>query len=260
MECSADENEKNAKWVSENRRGKLYASVSVLVIDVSPTDADIKVTFLALTRSGDSREPGRPTCVTVPWSDTNDDIWIQCPSTLKKGGSPPRPNRNATGLLYLEKRLVDEHNLYGTPKWPNSLPGGIYEQYEVWPTHVWVEGYAFRDEREPRFGKVDLLNEDWALAMGFTASNTHPPQQMELDGAAMELWLTPTGAGVCFGISSIASLHEAVKTIAESDDAHSVAHAVRTLATWLEISSTRPHLVTDEARDLIRRVLKTSAL
>jgi hypothetical protein len=255
MECTKEENDKNAKWVEEHRADKSYAPVPVLVTKVQVIDTSIEVTFLAATKGRDG-ERGPDVPVTVAWSETNDAIWIHCPSTVPMEGAPPRPTPDASGLLYIEKSLLDASGLFGTPKWPKSLPGKPVNPYAVWPTSVVVEGYLIRDGAAPRSGSVDLLNGKWALAMDFDPGAA---QQITLNGEAVKLWLTPTGVAEGFGSLPLSDLQQAVEIIEARPSAHSMANAWRTVARWVELSRTEPALDTAEARDLISRVLETPA-
>lgn len=190
----------------------------------------------------------------APVSCDNVDIWIKCPSTL-----PYPPVVTTTATLYIEQALLTKgdgtYAINGTPKWPDALGAPVlFKKLSVWPTRVIVDGYELRDG-ELNYGSVDLLDPDLALTVQ-NSTAAKPSQKLVLDGGAVTLSLTSAGFerfGVAFPISL---LKQAVETIKEGTDAHNMANAWRTIATWTEMSKTKPSMLTAEARLLVSQVLK----
>ena len=259
MTCDPDE---SARWAKTHRSGKLYARVSVAVTSVTTDPSSVTVTFSAKSKNATTGDPGVPDSIatTVNWDETNEDIWIQCPSTL-----PNPPAVGDTGTLYLEKALLATRDangnvIQGTPKWPNALPAIPTRSLTVWPTSVIVEGYAILGgELYP--GSVDLLDPTEALTIqDSNPAATTPPQRLALDGRAVTLSLTPNGfsdgCGLAFSISSLTS---AVETIKRGASARAMAHAWRTIARWGDVLEARPDRLPAEAHSLLRQVIKRPA-
>lgn len=244
----------SAEWVKKNRPGKLYAKISVVVTSVTTTGSATTVAFSAKSWNPMAGAPGPAILTTVSWDETNEDIWIQCPSTL-----PDPPASGNTGILYLEQALlVPDANgnvISGTPKWPNALPATPTKSLAVWPTSVIVEGYAILNgEVYTETGSVDLLDPTEALTVENSNPGT-PPQQLALDGRAVTLSLTPNGYSDGFGLA-FPTLTRAVETIKKGAGARAMANAWRTIARWGDVLKAKPDMLPAEAQLLLLQVLK----
>jgi hypothetical protein len=260
MACTEKMINDNADWVRTNRDQKEYAPVTVTITKVVSTTAGITVDFTAESRTSKGEKGPLKLVQDVPWNQTNTDIWTGCPSTLPSDPmDPAKPKLDATEVLYLEKNLLDTQMIYGIPKWPTSLPTVLVKQVPVWPTSVIVEGYQLLDGTFSK-GSVDLLNPDHALTLAGlepVEAAAAPPQKIVLDGSAVMLSLTSAGFEEGFGLTfPLDLLKKAVAIIKEGADARSMADAWRTIARWEGMARTKPSMVTPEARQLVRQVLK----
>ncbi len=259
MGCNATEIEKNAEYVENNRPGKVYVAVSVTIANVDSSGSVPLVDFYAPTVASKGLYSKLISGVSLDLN--NVDIWYKCPSTL-----PDPITKGASGVLYIETGVATDNDLLGTPKWPDRLPLVTpFEKVRVWPTRVLVSGYQLHDGQFS-FGTVNLLNPYHAATIQNSPpliatgrGRTEPPQQLVLDGGAVTLSLTDAGLSDVFGLTP-SHLSAAVATIDEGADAASMVEAWSVVAAWEEASRTRPDMVTAEARQLLRRVLRRSAL
>src|SRR5690349_3231887 len=113
VECSPEENARQAKACAAERPNCLYAKAGVLIKAADPNTTCVLLTVADPVKG--------PVVCKVRWSSF--DVWTNCPSTVPfEPGGVPKPG--ASGLLYLEAQVVKDFELNLKPKWPVADPGG----------------------------------------------------------------------------------------------------------------------------------------
>jgi hypothetical protein len=232
--------------------------VPVLITKVDATSGKTYVDFRAPTKGAAPQSRGPDELFTdVFWDKDNWDIWVDCPSSLPASLTTP-PVVGDKGDLYLSESYIRNKSIYGTPKWPGSLPAVMpTKPVSVWPTKVVVYGYELEDGRLA-YGSVNLLSSRHAATIqDGPLVPTGPAQQILLNGDAVTLQLTSMGFNEAFGLK-FPSLASAVATIKEGADPYAIADAWMTIAAWSDLARDKPSEVTPEHRGLISKVLKQS--
>lgn len=244
--CTQQDIDNNAKSAT-----RAYYPVSTLVVSTSSANGTITIQVPLVG--------GGSTQVTLKWGDQSTN-WPACPSSLPSQATPsnagPLPAVNSSGKLYLSAAYlsVNPTIAYDPQKWPASYLGGVpYAPLEVWASSLVLTGVETTTGAHMQ-ATIDLLDPDFAEV----------GQAITTERCVMTLRLGPRAfRRFKVAMPDLAALEDAVTTIeaskkpANSQDAHQVAQAWRSVAEWMAHVQSDPPAGSNDGADDLRAEART---